>query len=159
MKVVLKLFFFCVCRCFSYQQFPGFFYFQRALYYFIRKIFFRRTEAVTWRCSVKNISQISSENTSIGVFSFSKVARETCSFIKKRLRHRCFPVDFEKTRECEFNNTILQNMCKRQIHSCEKICHMEFLVTVYLTNQRLPWCLLNNQKKCLVLRKVLFYRQ
>ena len=44
-----------------------------------------------------SISQNSSENTCVGVFSFSKSCRiETCNFIKNRLRHRCFLVNFAK---------------------------------------------------------------
>ena len=45
-------FFSCVRRCFSYQLLLFCFFFLRALYYFIGKIFFRRTEAISWRCSV-----------------------------------------------------------------------------------------------------------
>ena len=40
----------------SYEKFPFFFSFQRALYYFIDIIFFRRTDAVAWGCSVKKVS-------------------------------------------------------------------------------------------------------
>ena len=49
---------FCVCRCFSDQQCPIFvFFFQRALYYYNDKRYFRRTEGVAW--SVKKMSWIS----------------------------------------------------------------------------------------------------
>ena len=56
----------------------------------------KETEAVGYRCSSKyvllKISYISQENTCVGV-SFKKVAGlQTCNFIKKRLKRRCFPV-------------------------------------------------------------------
>ena len=46
---------FAVRVLFSYKLFP-FFFFQRVLDYFIGKIFFPRTEAVTLECSVKKMS-------------------------------------------------------------------------------------------------------
>ena len=55
MQVVLK-YFFCVCRWFSSQLFPFFFFFQRTVCYFSGKIIFRRAEAVAWRSSVKKVS-------------------------------------------------------------------------------------------------------
>ena len=49
------------------------------------------------RCSIKKvflkILQISQENTFVGV-SFNKVVGlKACNFIKKRLQHKCFPVN------------------------------------------------------------------
>ena len=55
MQVVLK-FFFWVCRWFSSQLFPFFFFFQRTVRNFSGKINFRRAEAVVWRSSVKKVS-------------------------------------------------------------------------------------------------------
>ena len=72
MQFVIK-FLFCACRCSSLQDGAIFVFSERVIYCFIGKIFFRRTEAVAWRCSVLNISQNLSENTCIGVLSFSKV--------------------------------------------------------------------------------------
>ena len=74
------IFLFCVCRCFSYKLFP-FFFSQRVLFYFIGKIFFRRTEAVAWRWCGNPFFQWSWRI-------------ENCNFIKKRLCHRCFLVNF-----------------------------------------------------------------
>ena len=51
-----------------------------------------------WWCSVKNvfleISQNSLENTNATVSFLIKLQAETCNFIKKRLWHRYYPVDF-----------------------------------------------------------------
>ena len=46
---------------------------------------------------------------------FNKVARlQACSFIKKRLQHRCFHVDFAKF----LRTTILNSICERmRIHN------------------------------------------
>ena len=59
---------------FFLQTVSIFFFSQRVLYYFIGKTFFRRIEAVAWRCFVLSILQISSENACVGVLSFSEVA-------------------------------------------------------------------------------------
>ena len=77
-------FLFCTCRCFCYKLFPFFFFSQRGLYYFIGKIFFRRTEAVAWRCSVLSISQNSSEITCVGVLSFIEVVGYRPTTLLKR---------------------------------------------------------------------------
>ena len=66
-----------------------------------RYIFFlKSTEAVAQRCSVKNlfieISQNSYQNTCVRVSFFIKLQASICNFIKKRLWHRCFPVNFAK---------------------------------------------------------------
>ena len=63
---------------------------------FCQKVFFK-------------ISQISSENTCVGV-SFNKVAGLQANFIKKRLQHRCFLVKFTKFLRTSF----LKNICKRR---------------------------------------------
>ena len=112
---------FCVCS-FSDQQFPIFLFFQRVLYYFIGKIFSRRTEAVAWRCSggvhlYQNL-----------LFQLS-CRIEAWNFIKTRLRHRCFPVTFAKV----LRTPILQNMFERRGYLRENICHMKLLANVYLT--------------------------
>ena len=44
---------------FFLQAISIFFFSQRVLYYFIGKIFFRRTEAVTWKYSVNKVSYVS----------------------------------------------------------------------------------------------------
>ena len=59
------------------------------------------TEAVALRCSVKNvfleILQNSQENTLCQGLFFNKVASlNPATLLKKRLWHRCFPVNFEK---------------------------------------------------------------
>ena len=72
--VIVIKFLFWACRCFSYKLFPFFFFSQRVLYYFIGKTFFRRIEAVAWRCFVLSILQNSSENACVAVLSFSEVA-------------------------------------------------------------------------------------
>ena len=49
-----------------------------------------------------NVSQISQENTYVGV-SFNKVADlKAWNFIEKRLQHRCFPVKFAKFSRTHF---------------------------------------------------------
>ena len=58
-------------------------------------------EAVVWRCSVEKvfleISQNSQENTCARVSFFNKVAGlRPATLLKKRLWHRCFPVNFAK---------------------------------------------------------------
>ena len=59
------------------------------------------------RCSVKNlffkISQYSQENACVGLSSLIK------SFMKKRLQHRCFPVNIAKF----LRTPILKNICER----------------------------------------------
>ena len=90
MKIWFKLWLsFCsrvrsVSVLFCFKLFPFFFFSQKVLYYFIGKIFFRRTEAVAWRCSVLSISQNSSENTCVGVLSFSEVAGYRPATLLKR---------------------------------------------------------------------------
>ena len=61
-----------------------FFFSQRVLYYFIGKIFLRKTEAVAWRCSVLSILQNSSENTCLGVLSFSEFGGYRPATVLKR---------------------------------------------------------------------------
>ena len=72
-------------------------------------------EAVAQRCSVKKvfleILQNSRENTCARVTSVIKL--QACNFIKKRLRHRCFPMNIAKF----LRTLILQNIsdgCFRQ---------------------------------------------
>ena len=88
-------FVFSMCPCFSYRQFI--FFFQKALYYFSGKIFFRRTEAVAWRCSVKSTSNVSCKvHSKIPVSdSFLSVKFEDRD-LKNSIRYRCFLVNFEK---------------------------------------------------------------
>ena len=72
-------FFIRVFRCFSYLQFLFFFSFSRL------EVF----------RGVWNILQNVLENTCLGVFSLS-CRIKTCTFVKKGLRHRCFPMNFAK---------------------------------------------------------------
>ena len=73
------------------------FFFQKALYYFSGKIFFRRTEAVAWGCFVKSTSNVSRKvHSKIPVSdSFLSVKFEDRD-LKKSIRYRCFLVNFEK---------------------------------------------------------------
>ena len=73
-------------------------------------MFFLNTEAVAQRCSVKKVflenSQNSQENTCARVSFLIKLQASACNFIKKetqpatllkkRLWHRCFPVNYAK---------------------------------------------------------------
>ena len=58
------------------------------------------TQKQSFRCSSKQvffrISQISQENTCVGVFFSNVAGLKACTFVKKRLQHRCFPVKFAK---------------------------------------------------------------
>ena len=60
----------------------------------------RLSEAVVRTCSVKKmflkISQTSQENTCVGVSFLKSYRPEGYNFIKQRLQHRCFPVNFAK---------------------------------------------------------------
>ena len=110
------------------------FFFQKAVYYFISKIFYCRTEAVAWRGSVKKASQISGKShLKIPVSEF---------FLSEKLQDR--GLWFFKI----FKNTYF---VERRRYFCENIYHKEFLKCVYLAKNSLPWCLLNNQKKCVSL--------
>ena len=64
----------------------------------------QRSEAIVWMCSVKKvfikILQNSQKNICTGIFRL-----EACNFIKKRLRHICFPENFVKV----LRTPILQN--------------------------------------------------
>ena len=57
-----------------------------------------KSEAVAQRCSVKNvfleISQDSLENTCFRISFLTKL--QACNFVKKRLWHKCFPVNFAR---------------------------------------------------------------
>ena len=115
-------FFFACLVVFLTSSFQFFSFFQRVLYYFIGKIFSRRTEAVAWRCSggvhlYQNL-----------LFQLS-CRIEAWNFIKTRLRHRCFRVTFAKV----LRTPILQNMFERRGYLRENICHMKLLANVYLT--------------------------
>ena len=59
-----------------------------------------KVEAVVQRCSVKKvfleISQNLQENTCARVSFFNKLAN-SATFLKKRLWHKCFPVNFAKS--------------------------------------------------------------
>ena len=58
------------------------------------------SEAAARRCSVKKvlleISQNAQESTCARVSFLIMLQTEACNFIKKRLRHRCLPVNFVK---------------------------------------------------------------
>ena len=69
---------------FLIQTVSIFFFSQRALYYFIGKIFLRRTEADAWRCSILSILKNSSENTCVGIISFSEIAGYRPATLLKR---------------------------------------------------------------------------
>ena len=65
-----------------------------------RRAFYQSNEAVVQRCSVKKMSleiwQNSQENTCARVSFSIKLQAEACNFIKKRLWHRCFPMNVAK---------------------------------------------------------------
>ena len=65
-------------------------------------------ETVTWRCSWKRycykFHKIHKKNLCQSLF-FNKVADQACNFIKKRLWHRCFPVNFAKFLKTSFYRT------------------------------------------------------
>ena len=58
------------------------------------------TKAVARRCSVEKvfleISQNSRKNTCVRVSFLTKLQARPATLLKKRLWHRCFPVNFEK---------------------------------------------------------------
>ena len=55
------------------------------------------TEPVVWRSSVKNVSQINSQENSSTRVLFKKIAGwKLASYKKKRLQSECFPVIFAK---------------------------------------------------------------
>ena len=89
---------------FFLQAVTIFVFYQRVLYYFIVKIFFRRTEAVVWECPVKKAclkylaKSIRKHLWWSSVFQWS-CRIETCKFIKERLRHRCFLVNIAKKKK------------------------------------------------------------
>ena len=58
------------------------------------------------------------------LFFEQRCSIETCNFIKKRLRLRCFALNFANF----LRTPILQNICKC-ISYCENIYHIAFLVT------------------------------
>ena len=123
-------------RCFSYKQFPLFLPFLEGFFYFIGKVFFRRKEAVGWRCTVKkkvlNISQNSSESTCIEVFSFNKVAEWRPVTLLMRDFDICvFLWAFKKFLRTPF----LQNICKRRNYLWGNIYPKEFLVVAYLAKK------------------------
>ena len=65
-------------------------------------------QGVCKKMSLK-ISQNSQENTCVGV-SFLKSCRpERCNFVKRRLQHRCLPVNFAKN----FNNLFCRTSANR----------------------------------------------
>ena len=88
MKIWYKLWLsFCSARAVVFLEtvFIFFFFFSQIVpYYFIGKMFFCRTEAVAWRCSVLSILQNSSENICLGVLSFSEVGEYRPATLLKR---------------------------------------------------------------------------
>ena len=81
------------------------------------------TEAVVRMCSVKKvilkISQNSQENTCARVSFFNKVASlRPATLLKKRLWHRCFPVNFAKSLRTPFLTEHL-----RWLLLCSEIYH------------------------------------
>ena len=94
-----------------------------SLYYFIRKIFSRKTETVQ-RFVIK-VSEISGkihqkELLSESIFS-SSCRIDSCNFSKKRFQHGCFSVSFAK-----FSRTlILQKIGARRSYSCENSCYVK----------------------------------
>ena len=65
------------------------------------------------KCSIKKvflkIPQYSQENICIGVFFNSVADLQVCNFSKKRLQHRCLPVNIAKF----LRTLILKNICQR----------------------------------------------
>ena len=61
------------------------------------------SEAVVRRCSVKivliEISHNSQENTCVRVSFLINFQASACNFIKKKLWHKCFPVNFAKSQK------------------------------------------------------------
>ena len=76
------------------------------------------------RCSIKKLfiklSQYSQGNNCVRVLFFNKRGIQACNFIKKRLQHRCFPVNIE---------TILRTPTLKNI--CERLLLERFLFSVY----------------------------
>ena len=87
--------------CFNFLTFASVLYFIQNVLdssLFLRIYFFQFTEAAAQRCSVKKvflkILQNSQENTCPSVSYLIKLLAE--ALFKKRLWHRCFPVNFPK---------------------------------------------------------------
>ena len=88
-KSFMENFIFCsVCAVVFLAD--SFHFFQRALYYFICKMFFFRTEAVTLRCSLKKVFQLSHKNSPVNIseyrsiFFFGKIAGQRSAALLKR---------------------------------------------------------------------------
>ena len=45
---------------------------------------------------IRNFAKFTGKHLSQSLFFYKAAGLETCNFIKKRLRHRCFPVNFAK---------------------------------------------------------------
>ena len=45
---------------------------------------------------IRNFAKFTGKHLSQSLFFYNAAGLETCNFIKKRLRHRCFPVNFAK---------------------------------------------------------------
>ena len=88
------------------------------------------------RCSVKElilkISQISQKNTCVEVFILWSCESKTYKFIKKRLQHRCFPVNFAKF----LRTHILKKTC-----FCRK--HISYNTSHKFWNQSLSSSIIN----------------
>ena len=92
----------------------------------------RYTEAVSQRCSINKvfleISQEPQENTCARVSFFNKVASlRFATLLKKRLWHRCFPLNFAKFLRTSFLTEhlrwLLLNIYKNSFEFCV-ICYM-----------------------------------
>ena len=69
----------------------------------------RISEAVVRRCSVKKVSLKVLQNSQEDTYLKKSFWHDACNFIKKRLQHRCFLVNFTKF----VRTPILQNIWKR----------------------------------------------
>ena len=85
-----------------------------------------------WRCSVGKvflkILQISQENTCVGML----LTKFVKSFIKKRLQHRCFPVNFAKFLRTHFFNELLWGLLLKVFSSYINKCfHFCFQLLIF----------------------------
>ena len=69
------------------------------------------TEPVVWRSSVKNVSQINSQENSSTRVLFKKIAGwKLASYKKKRLQSGCFPVIFSKFLSTPITKNIFERL-------------------------------------------------
>ena len=143
------------CFTFFLHVSPAVFFFFRGRFYcFIGKVFSRSTKAVPWRCSAKKylkyLAKLIRKHLYRSLFVSNVPGQGPVTLLKKELWLRCFPVNFGKV----LKTPILLNISELRIYLCENVYPVEFLVTAYLTKQRLLWCSLNKRKKCTSLNKV-----